>query len=186
MIAGMTCRASLRCFLWAMAALATLCAHAQPREVTEAGVKAAFLYKFANYVEWPASAWTAPTAPLVIGVMSSDDVAAELERIAPGRSVNGHPVAVKRVREGDALTGIHLLFIGRTHASLASALRAAREHSVVAVTESERGLELGSSINFVSAGDRVAFEVSLDPVDKAGARISARMLAVARRVVPKS
>ena len=169
-----------------MGLVAALSAHAQEREVTEAGVKAAFLYKFANYVEWPPAAWASPTAPLVIGVMSSDEVATELEHIAPGRSVNGHPVTVKRVREGDVLGGIHLLFIGRSLVSLAPVLRAAREHSVIAVTESARGLEQGSAINFVTAADRVAFEVSLDPVEKAGARISARMLAVARRVVPKS
>jgi hypothetical protein len=182
----MTRRRSLHGFLWAMAAIVALAANAQQREITEAGIKAAFLYKFANYVEWPATAWSSPSAPLVIGVMGSEQIAAELERIVPGRSVNGHPVAVKRVRDAEGLQGLHMLFVGHDHGAQAAALKAARDQSVIAVTESERGLDLGSAINFVTAGDRVSFEVSLEAVERTGCRISARMLAVARKVVPKS
>jgi hypothetical protein len=54
------------------------------------------------------------------------------------------------------------------------------------VTETERGLELGSAINFVPLDERIAFDVSLPNAERAGLRISARMLAVARRVVPKA
>jgi hypothetical protein len=169
-----------------IAAALTASAALAQRDATEAGVKAAFLYKFANYIEWPANAFASPAAPLVIGVAGSDEVAAELERIAPGRNVNGHPIAVKRVREGESPRGVHVLFIGRESGSPATLLRAARESSTLAVTETERGLEMGSAINFVTAGDRVAFEVSLEAAEKTGHRISSRMLAVARRVLPKA
>lgn len=172
-------------FVATAAALVACLAHAQ-REAPEASVKAAFLYKFANYIEWPANAFASPAAPLVIGVAGSDEVASELERIVPGRSVNGHPVTVKRMREGESPRGLHFLFIGRDHAAHAAMLRAAREQSVLAITETDRGLEMGSTINFVTAGDRVAFEVSLDAAEKSGHRISSRMLSVARRVVPKT
>jgi hypothetical protein len=155
------------------------------REATEAGVKAAFLYKFGNYIEWPANAFTSASAPLVIGVQGADEVASELERLAPGRTVNQHPLVVKRVREGEPLRGIHILFIGKEQANAATLL-AAQKQGVLAVTESERGLEMGSAINFVTAGERVGFEVSLDAAEKSGHRISSRMLTVARRVVPKS
>lgn len=158
-------------------------AHAQ-REAPEASVKAAFLYKFANYVEWPANTWASPSAPLVIGVAGADDVAADLEKIAPGRSVGAHPVTVRRVREGEPLRGVHILFVG--HRGGAELIRSAREQGVLTVSEGESGLDSGSAINFVTAGDRVGFEVSLDAAEKSGHRISARMLAVARRVVPKS
>ena len=172
-------------FVATAAALVACLAHAE-REAPEASVKAAFLYKFANYVEWPANAFASPAAPLVIGVAGSEEVASELERIVPGRSVNGHPVTVKRVRDSESPRGLHFLFIGRDHAAHAAMLRAAREQSVLAITETDRGLEMGSTINFVTAGDRVAFEVSLDAAEKSGHRISSRMLSVARRVVPKT
>ena len=179
-------RRFMRMLLCIAAGIAPAATAIAQREAPEASVKAAFLYKFANYIEWPANAFAAPAAPLVIGVAGSDEVAAELERIAPGRNVNGHPVAVKRVREGQSPGGVHLLFIGRDNGALAPILRAARDNSVLAITETERGLEMGSAINFVTAGDRVAFEVSLEAADKTGHRISSRMLAVARRVLPKA
>jgi hypothetical protein len=172
------------CFAAGMAAAAT--AFAQ-REATESGVKAAFLYKFANYIEWPANAFAAPSAPLVIGVMGAEEVAAELDRIAPGRNVNGHPVTVKRLKNGESAAGVHILFVGREQGGAAAAVRAAREQGALTVTESERGLETtGSAINFLSGGERVAFEVSLEAAEKSGHRISSRMLAVAKRVVPRS
>jgi hypothetical protein len=155
------------------------------REASEASVKAAFLYKFANYVEWPPNAFASPAAPLVIGVMGADEIGTELEKLAPGRSVNGHPLAVKRVKEGEPARGVHVLLIGKDQAT-AAAVRSAQQQGALTVTESERGLDMGSAINFVTAGERVGFEVSLDAAEKSGHRISSRMLTVARRVVPKS
>jgi hypothetical protein len=177
--------AALATIASALAPLAFTEAHAQ-REASEASVKAAFLYKFANYIEWPAGTFSAPASPLVIGVIGASDIASELERIVPGRAVNGHPVTVKRVREGEALRGIHVLFIGKDQASIAHVVRAAQQNGVLPVTDSDRGLDEGSAINFLSAGERIAFEVSLEAAEKSGHRISSRMLSVARRVVPKA
>ncbi|SRR5258708_370415 len=181
-------RRCLRLLLWC-AALATgvvaAPAHAQ-REAPESSVKAAFLYKFANYIEWPPNAFAAPSAPLVIGVAGAEEIATDLERITPGRNVAGRAVVVRRVRGGDALRGLHVLFIGRNEAAMAALIRAAREQAILTVTESDTGLDKGSAINFVTAGERVGFEVSLDAAEKSGHRISSRMLAVAKRVVPKS
>jgi hypothetical protein len=175
----------LRLLLAAAAFAAAASAHAQ-REAPEASVKAAFLYKFANYVEWPANAFASPSAPLVIGVAGADEVAADLERIAPGRSIGAHPVTVRRVHDRESLRGVHILFVSRNDASAAALIRGARDQGVLTVTEGDGGLESGSAINFVTAGDRVGFEVSLDAAEKSGHRISSRMLAVARRVVPRS
>jgi hypothetical protein len=174
---------------WAMIGLAPAAFHAQAQrgDAREATVKAAFLYKFAGYIDWPPAIFTAPDSPFVIGVTGSGEVAAELEKIVAGRNISGHPVVVKRVRESEPLKGIHFLFAGRGDAArLPAILKAAQAHGVLTVTESERALDLGSAINFVIADDRVGFEVSLESAEKSGHRISSRMLAVARRVVPRS
>ena len=165
-------------------AIAALAAHAQ--QATEASVKAAFLYKFAGYVEWPASAFPQAESPFVIAVQGSDEVAAELERLVPGRTINDHRVVVRRLREGDSPRGAHVLFVGRAEPSPRTVLRAAQQAGVLAVTETDRGLELGSAINFVIADERVGFEVNLDAAERGGHRISSRMLQVARRVLPRS
>jgi hypothetical protein len=174
---------------WTMIGLvpATIQAQAPRGDASESSVKAAFLYKFAGYIEWAPAAFAAPDSPFVIAVTGSNEVAAELERIVAGRSVAGHPVVVKRIREGEPLKGIHFLFAGRADAArLPALLKSAQAQGVLAVTEAERGLDLGSAINFVVAEDRVGFEVSLDSAEKSGHRISSRMLAVAKRVVPRS
>jgi fermentation-respiration switch protein FrsA (DUF1100 family) len=152
-------------------------------EPTEASVKAAFLYKFAGYVEWPAHA-AAPESPFTIGVIDDDAVASELERIVPGRTIAGHPIAVRRVARGESLAGVRVLFAGGETPD-AAAIRAAHKEGALVVTESRSGLAMGSAINFVVSGEHVGFEVSLDGADRSGLKISSRMLAVARRVVQK-
>lgn len=175
--------ARLFAFALLVAAMAPHAA-AQRVEATEATVKAAFLYKFAGYVDWPAPAFAAPDAPFVFGVVGNDEVANELAKVSAGRQIGGHPVVVKRLRENEALRGIHVVFVGRAAADrLASLIRAAQQPALLIVTETERGLEAGSAINFVVADDRVGFEVSLDAAERNGLKISSRMLAVARRVL---
>jgi len=163
--------------------LHTGAAHAQV--VSEHTVKAAFLLKFAGYVEWPTAHFATPDSPIVLGVSGSEEVAAALDALLPGRKVNGRAVVVKRLREGEVPQAVHIVFIGRGERNPRTAIRAAQQQGALAVTEAERGLEQGSAINLVRVDDRIAFVVSLESADKSGLRISARMLAVARRVVPR-
>jgi hypothetical protein len=89
------------------------------------------------------------------------------------------------LRENELPRGLHALFVGRAAADrLSSLIRAAQQPALLIVTETERGLEAGSAINFVVAEDRVGFEVSLDAAERNGLKISSRMLAVAKRVLP--
>jgi YfiR/HmsC-like len=159
---------------------------AQTQQASEPTIKAAFLYKFAGYVEWPAPALPAPDTPVVIAITGNDDVATELEKLVPGRSVNGHPVLVRRLREGDSPRGAHVVFVGRGEGNARAAIRAAQQAGALVVAEAERGLEMGAAINFVPVDERIGFEVSLEAAEKSGVRISSRMLTVARRVVPRS
>lgn len=176
-----------RGFYWlAAAAILVLSPLAHAQQAAEATVKAAFLYKFAGYVEWPDSAVGAAEAPFTIGIAGADDVAADLERLVPGRMVMNRRVVVRRLKEGESLKGVHLLFIGRGEANLRPMVRAAQQQGTLIVTETERGLDMGSAINFLILDDRVGFEVSLESAERSGLRISSRMLAVARRVVPRS
>ena len=160
---------------------------AAAQNATEPAIKAAFLYKFAGYVEWPPGAFSGPDAPFVIGVSGAPEVAAELERIVPSRSVHNRRIEVRRVANGgEALRGVHMLFVGRAQPDPQGMLRAAQRQGVLTVTETDRGLESGSVVNFLTAEDRVGFEVSLESAERTGLRISSRMLAVARRVLPRS
>jgi hypothetical protein len=178
-------RSALALIMGALLLMAPALVRAQHAEATEASVKAAFLYKFAGYVEWPPDALAAG-APFTIGVLGSDAVADELARIVPGRTVAGHPVALKRLAEGEAPKGVQLLFVGGPNPGhYAAAIGAAQKGGALVVTESDKGLAAGAAINFVPANEHVGFEVSLESAQRSGLRISSRMLAVARRVVQK-
>jgi hypothetical protein len=160
-------------------------AEGQRTEASEASLKAAYLFKFAGYIEWSGTDFESPASPIAIGVVGADDIAAELSRIVAGRNIAGHPVAVKRFAEAEIPRGVQMLFVGHEASKAAATVRAAHAQGILVVTDTERGLEMGGAINFVPLGERLGFEVSLDSAEKSGHRISSRMLNVARRVVQK-
>ena len=159
---------------------------AQSAEALEYRIKAAFVCKFASYVEWPAQVFARPDSPIVIGVVASDAVADELTRTAAGLSADGRPLVVRRLHRGDPVTGAHLLYIARSEEGrLAETLAAARGQPVLVVTESNQAAALGSMINFVVVDDKVRFDISLQAADLSRLRISARLLGVARTLIGK-
>ena len=161
-------------------------AHADA-QADEYRVKAAFLYKFGSYIEWPGASFARADSPVTIGVMGADALADELTQIVAGRSVNGRPARVRKLRPGDPMAGLHVLFVGRAEGGrLAEILAAARGQALLTVTESEEGLELGSMINFVVVEDKVRFDIAPPPSESSNLKISARLLGVARKVVSKS
>jgi YfiR/HmsC-like len=172
-----------------LAALALLAgalpALAQDSAVTEDSVKAAFLYKFPGFIEWPANVLANPEEPVVIGVAGASDVLLELRNIAESRKP-GRPLVAKAVRDAASLAGVHVLFIGtRERARAPVFIRAAQQAGALVVTEWSGALNTGSIINFVVTADgRVRFEISLEPAEKSGLRLSSRLLSVAQQVLP--
>jgi hypothetical protein len=156
---------------------------AQPARL-EVQVKAAYLYKFAGFVDWPGAAFARPDSALVIGVVGNDELAAQLEKVVGGRSVGGHPLAVRRVQRGESLAGLHVLYAGSADAAAAAAttvlLAAARGLPLLTVGDA---LDAPSAmIRFHMVEERLRFEVALAQVAPSGLKISARLLAAAWRV----
>jgi hypothetical protein len=146
------------------------------------GDKAAMLYKFLGYVDFPGGPLD-PGVPYVVGVVGADDVADELARLALGRTVNHHGVVVRRLHDGDSARDVHLLFIGAGDGASEQALvKAAALAGAMSVTESATGIACGSVINFVLVDDRVRFEVSLAAAEKNKLKLSSRLLSVAHAV----
>ena len=158
-------------------------AQAQVAGELERQVKAAYLYKFAGFVDWPDGSFARPDSPLVIGVAGADALAEQLELSVAGHSVNGRPVQVRKVRRGESLAGLHVLYLGALDKPvLQELLAASRGLALLTVSDSDEVYAMGSMINFVMADDKVRFDVALKPVAQAHIRISARMLLAAYRV----
>jgi hypothetical protein len=164
-------------------ALWPLLAHSQSNSSLERQLKAAYLYKFAGFVEWPEGSFARADSPLVIGVAGADALAEQLEQTVAGHTANGRPLQVRRIRRGDSLAGLHMLFISGQDKGLAQdMLTASRGQPVLTVTDADETFGLGSMINFVIANERLRFEVSLKHALAARLKISARMLSAAYRV----
>jgi hypothetical protein len=177
---GLACRMGLLCAAllagWSAGA-------AEDAASLEQRVKAAFLYQFASYVEWPALSFAQPDTPVTIAVMGAEQLAAELKQLSAGRTVGGRKVEVRQVRPGDTLAGINILFIGSAeNARLAQVAQTAKPRAMLIVTEADGALKQGSMINFVIVDRRVRFEVALDSVERSGLKLSSRLLAVAQQV----
>jgi hypothetical protein len=166
-------------------ALAPLGVAAQPGpDVAEQQVKAAYLHKFLDFVEWPASAFGSPQSPYVIGVAGAEALAGELEALVARRRPNGRPVVARRLRAGETAAGLHVLFVGRdVGARTAALLSAAEQRPVLTVTETDEGFAAGSVIGFAVEDKRVRFDVALRRAEAHELKISSRLLGVARRVV---
>jgi len=149
--------------------------------LSENQIKAAYLYKFATYIEWPASAFSTTDSPVVIGIVGADEIATELNNLITGRLVNGRMVQIKSLSVREPLSGVHILFIGQ-HEHLSYLLENLETQPVLTVTDSSNALDMGSIINFVLVDNHIRFEVSTVHADRCGLKISARLLGVAQKI----
>ena len=151
----------------------------------EYGIKAAFLYKFLSYVEWRPGTFEGVASPIVIGVMSADDIADALRTLTAGRKAGDRPIEIRRLQPTESLADVHVLFVGRPDASRMPRIApAARTKGILLVTDFDGALDRGSAINLLVVQNRVRFEVSLEAAEKSGLKLSSRMLAVALSVRP--
>jgi len=157
-------------------------AQSESERALERRVKAAFLYRFTEFVNWPDSAYSRPDSPFIIVIVGADALADEVRQITVGRTVGGRGVDVRRANEGDPIPAAQMVFFAEAdRARQAASIRAAPRNALV-VTETDSGLAQGSVINFVIVEGRVRFEISLEAAEKRGLRMSSRLLAVAQAV----
>jgi hypothetical protein len=144
-------------------------------------VKAAFIYRFPGYMEWPAESLHGPV--FVIGVFGADDMLAELQKLPPDRFIQNLPVEVRRITSMKNLGDIHVLYVGPGRAIDARAvIMAFDSRPILVITDEERGLASGSSINFLTVDRRIRFEVSLPAAEAAKLKVGSDMLSAALRL----
>ena len=163
-------------------ALLSLSALTLSAEVSkEHQVKAAFLYNFTKFVEWPAGRFADETSPIVIGVLGRNPFESELEKIVQDRTVNGRAILVKLIRTAEEVPAVHLLFVPAGEEALLPAA-AWRTVAVVTVGESERFAALGGAIVFLNEGDKLRFEINIAAAEHSAVKISAQLQKLAKVV----
>lgn len=146
--------------------------------VPEYALKAAFLYNFARFTEWPA-----PPAPeFNLCVYGANPFGERLDSIA-GKPLHGNPVRILPPRVLDSLGECHILFIADSAlSSLPQILATLEKQPVLTVAEGEGVVEKGVMVGLLLEGSRIAFEVNLPALRRSGISVSAQLLQLSRRV----
>jgi hypothetical protein len=163
-----------RPWCWLSAWLLFLANGAAMAEPLEYAVKAAYLVKFPFYVEWPTGAFASPSAPLVLCVVGEDPFGSLLDEATAGQQVQGHPLALRRMKTASRDAGCHIAYVGAD--TRADTLRNA---GTLVVTD---GAATSGIINFVVRDNRVRFTVDDEAAAQNGLAISSKLLSVALSV----
>ena|ERR1700722_2882780 len=149
---------------------------------SEYQIKAAFIFNFARFVEWPSSAMGDAKSPMIIGVLGENPFHDVLEKTLRGKDIDYHPLVVKEFRSASEATNCHLLFISTSEkARLPQILKGLKGSSVLTVGEMDHFTESGGMINFVIEGTKVRFQINNEAATSAGLKISSKLLALAVR-----
>jgi hypothetical protein len=146
-------------------------------------VKAAFVYNFAKFVEWPAGSFQNTNSPLVIGVMGKSPISAALEAAVKDRKINGRAILVKSIETAEAARETHLLFVAASEDKrVDNVLPALAGASVLTIGESDAFARESGMINFVLDGDKCRFDINMDSAERAGLKVSAQLQKLAKTV----
>ena len=146
-------------------------------------LKAAFIYNFAGFVQWPAESFASADSPIVIGVFGTNPFGAELEMAVNGRKINGRKIVVMLVQTAAAARQAHLLFVSAAQDSrLDELIGMLKGIPVLTVGESDSFSRQGGMITFTRKDDKLRFEINLDSAQRAGLKISAQLQKLATEI----
>jgi hypothetical protein len=145
--------------------------------VDERAYKAAFLFNFAQFVEWPPSSFTDAQTPIVIGVLGQDPFGTILEDLVEGEVVHGRSLAVHRFSKVEDVKICHILFVSASErASFPRIFAALKGRSVLTVGDVPGFASGGGIIGFVNDGKFVRMQANLAAARASGLTISSSIL----------
>jgi len=165
-----------------LALLAAACFAAEPpADILELQVKAAFLYNFAKFVEWPGPGANEESS-FVFCVVGADPLYPILGQSLRGKMLNGRTLIARRLEKPSNAQHCNVVFVGSAESKhLAEVLEGAREFSVLTVGDSGQFADRGGMIQLIKDPNRFRFTINVDAVNRSGLRISSRLLQLAGR-----
>jgi hypothetical protein len=163
----------------------TVTCHAVTDEdgASEYAVKAAFLFKFAGFVDWAPGTFKSANSPIVIGIVGDDPFGPVIDKLVLNHMINGHPITILRGHKIGEISGEQILFIGSSESSRMAPIAAnlAGKH-VLTVADFQDPIVI---INFVIESEKVRFDVNLEQARQVGIKLSSKLLSVAKEVYGK-
>lgn len=176
---------TLTAALIAVLGLLALATPGSAQVAAEYDVKAAFLYNFAKFVEWPPEAFDAPGSPMTLCIVGKDPFGDVLDTLVRGETLQGRPLVVHRTRDLLEVRDCHVVFLSRSEtARQDDVLATVRGAGILTVGEGDSFLRDGGIIRFVLEANRVRFEVNRDAAERNGLKLSSKLLRLARSVQP--
>jgi len=151
-----------------------------PPEYQEYQVKAAFLYNFAKFVEWPAESFNDAQAPLIIGIVGKDPFGETLDKLRD-HHIEGRKLLIKRFAKVEDLEKCHILFISAAEKEhLSTILKITRGWHLLTVGDTKGLVQSGVIINFLVIENKIRFEINTDAAQRAGLKIRSQLLKLAK------
>lgn len=160
--------------------LAASSGRSQVPQLSEYQIKAAFLYNFGRFIDWPADAFVNGSSPFVFGILGDNPFGKTLDQAFTGKNLNGHPVVVQVVHSLPEASHCHILFICSSEKShLEKIIQSLHAASVLTVSESTQFIDDGGMINFVTIDNKVRFQINNGAAKAARLKISSKLLGLA-------
>ena len=151
-------------------------------DAQEYEIKAAFLFNFAKFVEWPEGAFQGPEAPIIISVLGKDPFDRALGSFK-GKTINSRSIVIKRVRSLENLEKSHVIFICISERdNLSQILRLAEEWHALTVGDMEGFAKSGGIINLVSVNRKIGFEINVAAAEKSDLKLSSKLLKLSKSI----
>lgn len=169
--------------LWSALAMFCFSLGAVAQSVGEQQVKAAFVYNFIRFVEWPAHRFAAPDQPILVGVLGSDSMVTSLKALVADRRIGARPIAVAPV--GTLVEGElpHVLFVSAArHESFLSLRPLLRDRALLTITDAQPCSTASSHICLQSVGNKLRFEIDMGAADRSQLRVNAQLQQLASAV----
>ncbi len=155
----------------------------QAQTIDEYQVKAAFLYNFAKFVEWPPQAFKNSTEPIGVCILGQDPFGQALEEVVKGKQIDGRALVVRNISGARQAGDCKILFVSSSERKhLASILTAVKATSVLTVGEMENFAAEGGVINLRPENGRIRMEINVQAAEQGRLRISSKLLSLAQIV----
>ena len=164
--------------------LAAVQGPAQSPQPSEYQLKAAYLFNFAKFIDWPQEAFPDAKAPFLIGILGDSPFGNDLQQTVAGKKINEHEIAVRPFRNPAEATNCHILFISTSEKKrLPEIIQSLRGTAVLTVGETEQFIETGGMVNFVEEASKIRFQINDTAAKAARLKISSKLLSLAIRVL---
>ena len=156
--------------------------HAQESQPSEYQLKAAFLYNFAKFVDWPSEALPQNNSPFIIGILGENPFDDDLKKIVAGKKISDHPISVVKLSTVAEATKCHILFISSSEKSrLMDIFESLHGTPILTVGETEQFTESGGMVNFIREANKIHFQINDDAAKVSRLKISSKLLSLAVR-----